>query len=317
MTTDLAKLGFTSTAHDALEGVDLTGQRILVTGASSGIGAETVRALHQAGADVVLAVRDPSRIQDVVDALSVIRSPGSFHIERLDLADLRSILDFVSRWTGPLNVLVNNAGVMAFPALERNADDMEAQFAINYFGHFALTLGLLPALTQAGRARVVCLSSSAHQFSPVILQDPDFKFRPYDPILAYGQSKTACSLLAVEVTRRWGRERGIFANAVHPGAIATALQRHTGGLRTPAHRRKTVEQGAATSVLLAASPLLKEVGGRYFEDCQEAMVVASRTDDLTGVAHYALDPLNARELWDHSRARLHRLNVLDRFTRDL
>ena len=317
MTTDLSRLGFASTTRDVLEGVDLTGQRILVTGASSGIGTETVRALHQAGANVVLAVRDPTRIQGVVDALSGVRSPGSFQVERLDLADLRSISEFVSRWTGALNVLVNNAGVMAFPAIERNADDMEAQFAINYFGHFALTLGLLPALTQAGGARVVCLSSSAHQFSPVILQDPDFKFRPYDPILAYGQSKTACSLLAVEVTRRWGRERGIFANSVHPGAIATALQRLTGGLRTPAHRRKTVEQGAATSVLLAASPLLKEVGGRYFEDCQEAIEVASRTDELTGVAHYALDPLNARELWDHSRARLHRLNLFDRSARDL
>jgi NAD(P)-dependent dehydrogenase (short-subunit alcohol dehydrogenase family) len=143
----------------------------------------------------------------------------------------------------------------------------------------------------------VSVSSSANLFSPVVFDDLHFDFRPYDPLAAYAQSKTANALLAVEATRRWSGE-GIYANALNPGAIATGLQKHTGGLKTPEELRKTVAQGAATSVLLAASPLLDKIGGRYFEDCNEAATVTHRPAGNNGVAWYALDPSNAERLWD-------------------
>jgi NAD(P)-dependent dehydrogenase (short-subunit alcohol dehydrogenase family) len=135
--------------------------------------------------------------------------------------------------------------------------------------------------------------------SPVVFDDIHFAFRTYDPIGAYGQSKTANVLFAVEATARWAGD-GITANALMPGAIATNLQRHTGGIKTPPERRKTPEQGAATSVLLAASPLLEGIGGRYFMDCNEAVPVSRRTADMSGVAPYALDPGNAGRLWEES-----------------
>ena len=186
---------------------------------------------------------------------------------------------------------------MALPALERTPEGWEMQFATNYIGHFALTVGLHRALAAASGARVVSVSSSGNLIAPVIFDDLHFDFIPYDPFFAYGQSKTACALLAVEATRRWAGD-GIFSNALNPGAIATNFQKHTGGLRTPPERRKTPQQGAATSVLLAASPLLEGIGGRYFEDCQEAATVAKRPADYVGVARYALNPENARRLWD-------------------
>jgi NAD(P)-dependent dehydrogenase (short-subunit alcohol dehydrogenase family) len=189
---------------------------------------------------------------------------------------------------------------MALPELERTREGWEMQFATNFLGHFALTAGLHDALADAHGARIVSVSSSAHLLSPVVFDDLHFDFRAYDPFAAYGQSKTADTLLAVEATRRWSGE-GIYANALNPGAIATGLQRHTGGLRTPKERQKTIQQGAATSVLLAASPLLDKVGGRYFEDCNEASVVTRRPADHTGVAWYAVDQANAGRLWDAAR----------------
>jgi len=198
-------------------------------------------------------------------------------------------------------VLVNNAGVMACPE-ERTTAGWELQFATNHLGHFALAVGLHGALAADGSARIVSVSSNGHQISPVIFDDLHFDFRPYDPWLAYGQSKTANVLFAVEATRRWAGD-GITANAVMPGAIFTNLQRHTGGKgsgRTPAEWFKSVQQGAATSVLLAVSPLLEGIGGRYFVDCNEAEVVDRRTGNLDGVARYALDPTNAERLWNVS-----------------
>jgi len=218
--------------------------------------------------------------------------------EPLDLADLGSVAAFAAAWTGPLHILVNNAGIMALPELERAREGHELQFATNFLGHFALTTGLYPALASAGGARVVSLSSNGHMFSPVVFDDLDYRDRPYDPWSAYGQSKTADVLLAVEATRRWADD-AILANALNPGAIATNLQQHTGGLRTPVERRKTVQQGAATSVLLAALPLLASVGGRYFEDCTEAEVLQGPPEMFGGgVAPWALDPEAARRLWE-------------------
>jgi NAD(P)-dependent dehydrogenase (short-subunit alcohol dehydrogenase family) len=171
------------------------------------------------------------------------------------------------------------------------------QFATNFLGHFALTLGLYDALAAADGARVVSVSSSANMIAPVLFDDLHFDFMPYAPLVAYGQSKTAAVLLAVEATRRWAGD-GIVANALNPGAIATNLQRHTGGLQTPPERRKSPGQGAATSALLAGSPLIEGIGGRYFEDCREAETVARRPTDFSGgVAPYALDAENAARLW--------------------
>lgn len=308
MTPTRTPFGFGSTASEVLAGLDLSGVRAVVTGASSGIGLETARALHQAGADVTLAVRNVEAGQRLVASgtfgTTTIRGP---EVRRLELSDLRSVKEFVDAWTGPLHVLVNNAGIMATPQLERTDNGLELQFATNYFGHFALTVGLMQALADAQGARVVSVSSSGHLLSPVIFDDQDFRFLPFDPLIAYGQSKTACVLLALEVTRRCGTRLGIWSNALNPGAIATNLQKHTGGLRTPEARRKSIEQGAATSVLLAASPYLHGHGGRYYEDCNEAAIVAQRSPDFTGVAAYALDQKNAMRLWDESFERLRHL----------
>lgn len=285
--------GFHSAAADVLRGVDLSGKRAIVTGGASGIGLETARALAAAGAAVTLAVRRPAAAQGVAQDLG---SKGA-DVAELDLADLDSARSFCANWRGPLHILVNNAGVMAIPDLERTSQGWEMQFATNFLGHFALTLGLHDALKAAAGARIVSLSSSAHLMSPVVFDDLHFRFRAYDPFAAYAQAKTACVLMAVEASRRWQHE-GIFANALNPGAIATNLQKHTGGLKTPPARQKTPAQGAATSALLAASPLLDGIGGRYFEDCQQAPLVDSRPSDFVGLAPYAIDADNAARLWD-------------------
>lgn len=296
--------GFESTAADVIDGVDLTGKRAIVTGGASGIGIETARALARAGAEVTLAVRDTAAGERVAADIG-----GRVSVAPLDLSDLSSVDDFVAAWHGPLDILVNNAGVMAVQDLTIAPSGNELQFATNHLGHFALTICLHQALAAADGARVVSVSSSGHLRSPVIFDDIDFAFRNYDPFDAYGQSKTANVLFAVEANRRWAND-GIVANALMPGGILTALQRHLDPeygrgaderFRAAGSRLKTVEQGAATSVLLAASPLLEGVGGKYFEDCHEAAVVDHRDEfGISGVAPYALDPANAERLWDLS-----------------
>jgi NAD(P)-dependent dehydrogenase (short-subunit alcohol dehydrogenase family) len=190
---------------------------------------------------------------------------------------------------------------MATPE-ERTAEGLELQFATNHLGHFALSLGLHAALARAGNARVVVLSSNAHMQSPVLFDDLSFDFIEYDPWIAYGQSKTAGILFAVGASARWAAD-GITANALNPGAILTNLQRHIGArMQTPEQFRKAPEQGAATSTLLATSPRLEGIGGRYFEDCNEAAPVQRRPTEwgAGGVAPYALDPANADRLWETS-----------------
>ncbi|SDK77778.1 NAD(P)-dependent dehydrogenase, short-chain alcohol dehydrogenase family [Nonomuraea maritima] len=289
----------TSTASEVIEGVDLSGRRAVVTGANSGIGLETARALAAGGAEVTLAVRRPDAGERAAAELRALTGNDAVHVARLDVSDLESVRAFTSAWQGPLHILINNAGIMMPPHLQRGIGGHEQQFATNYLGHFALSLGLRRALAAADGARLVSVSSGGHLFSPVVFDDIDFRFRPYDALAAYGQSKTATVLLAVEAQRRWAGD-GIMANALHPGAIATNLQRHTGGLRTPEPHRKTVGQGAATSVFLAASPLVEGVGGRYFSDVNEAPVLDARPARLgvDGVARYALDPVNAERLWE-------------------
>jgi NAD(P)-dependent dehydrogenase (short-subunit alcohol dehydrogenase family) len=298
MTRIVTPFGFQSTAAEVVEGVDLSGRRAVVTGAASGIGVETARALAGAGAEVTLAVRDLEAGRRVAGDIGASTGNRAVRAAALELTDRASIATFVSAWDGPLHVLVNNAGVMASPET-RTAEGWELQFATNHLGHFALATGMRDALAAGAPARIVSVSSSAHQVSPVIFDDLHFSFRPYDPWAAYGQSKTANVLFAVGVTERWGGD-GITSNSLMPGAIATNLQRHSGGVKTPPEERKTPEQGAATSVLLATSPLLDGIGGRYFFDCNEAEVVSHRTDDMSGVAPYALDRANAERLWEES-----------------
>lgn len=298
MTRVVSPFGFQSTTSDVLRGVELSGKIALVTGGNAGIGYETARALAGAGASVVVAARrHAAGLGATGRIVESTGNPSVSHIP-LDLSDLESVAGAVSAWSGPLHILVNNAGVMAVPELTRTKQGHELQFATNYLGHFALTLGLHQALADGHGARVVSLSSNAHLHSPVVFGDMDVRFRLYDPLRAYGESKAATVLLAVEATRRWAGD-GIYANALNPGAIATGLQKHTGGLKTPVDRRKSVEQGAATSVFLATSLLVEGIGGRYFEDVNEADV---RTESPgmfgTGVADYALEPRYAELLWD-------------------
>jgi NAD(P)-dependent dehydrogenase (short-subunit alcohol dehydrogenase family) len=311
--------GAGSTIWDVSEGVDLSGRRAIVTGASSGIGIETARALAATGAEVTLAVRDTNAGERT--ASDIRQTTGAvIRVVRLDLADLDSVRAFTSAWHGPLHLLINNAGVMALPSRQLTARGWELQFATNHLGHFALTCGLHDALAAGAHAgteaRIVSLSSRGHLRSPVVFDDPHFDERPYDPWLAYGQSKTANVLLAVEAHRRWSHE-GITANAVHPGAIfETNLSRHMTPdvlervwaqvrerqARAGGFGFKTREQGAATTVLVATSQQLHGIGGRYFEDCNEARTLPAdfSPETASGVAPYALDPDNAARLWELS-----------------
>ncbi|HET6741381.1 MAG TPA: oxidoreductase [Kribbella sp.] len=310
--------GFTaaSTANDVLEGIDLHGKLAIVTGGYSGLGKETVRALRVAGADVVVPARDVARAAGQLEAVDGIE------IAELDLLDPASIDAFAQRFLDtkrPLHILVNSAGIMANP-LTRDARGYESQFATNHLGHFQLTTRLLPALRQAGGARVVAVSSRGHRYGAVDFEDPNFEHREYAPYPAYGQSKTANVLFAVELDER-ERTNGIRAFAVHPGSIITHLARYSdrevlraGGfldenyepIIDPARGLKTAEQGAATQVWCATSPQLDGYGGVYCEDVDIAPVHTSDVPDTEvlavtpgafGVLPYAIDRDNARRLW--------------------
>ncbi|MBF4461283.1 MULTISPECIES: SDR family NAD(P)-dependent oxidoreductase [unclassified Rathayibacter] len=305
MTNSITTLfGATSTADEVIAGIDLTGNRAIVTGGASGLGEETARVLAKAGADVTIAARNLEAAEKAAATITASTSNANVHAALLDLADQSSVEAFVAAWTGPLDILVDNAGVMANPET-RTAEGWELQFATNHLGHFALTVGLHDALTAAGHARVVVLSSVGHVNGPVRFEDLDFTNEPYDPWLAYAQSKTANILFAVEAGKRWAKD-GIAVNALNPGRIAdTNLGRH---IQTPPASFdpkgstgvsvKNTQQGAATSTLLAASPLVEGVTSTYFEDCQQAEPFVEGV--RRGVKDYALDPENARKLWEVS-----------------
>ena len=296
------------TALEVVAGRDLSGKSAIVTGGGSGIGIETVRALAAAGANVTIAARSVRPAEDVAAAMRA-DVAGSISVAFLDLSDLASVRGFAESWLADhrrLDLLVENAGVMALPEREVNAQGWELQLATNVLGHQLLAVLLTDALLAAAPSRVVCLSSSAHRRSPFHPEDPHFERRVYDPWLAYGQSKTGNSLLALALTARLA-DRGVTANAVDPGGIMTNLQRHMdpdlprqlgwiddeGNLHP---QFKTPEQGAATSLWAAVGPELEGVGGLYLQDCQEA----EPTDDvnsLHGVQSWALDPDAADALW--------------------
>lgn len=272
---------------------------VLVTGAGRGLGQALVEeALRRGAKRVYAATRQPFTHPD--DRVTPVI---------MDVTDQAQIEAAAER-VAPLDILINNAGVMAIPERTLTPQGVELHFATNHLGHFALATGLYDALRSSGDARVVSLSSSAHLYCPVLFDDPVYAFIPYTPMVGYGQSKTANVLFAVEANRRWERD-AITVNAVMPGGIATGLQRHIDPEALARARReagasaelKTIDQGAATSIFAAVSPLVDGIGGRYLEDCHEAEIVPSRADSdgRHGVAAYALDLANAERLWDLSQ----------------
>jgi NAD(P)-dependent dehydrogenase (short-subunit alcohol dehydrogenase family) len=291
-----------STADDVNAGVDLHGKRAIVTGGASGIGAETARVLASAGAEVTLAVRNLDSGERVAAGIRESTGNPSVNVGHIELADRASVKEFAESWSGPLHILVNNAGIMALPELHRTPEGWELQFATNHLGHFGLALGLHDALTAAGTARIVSVSSNSHRLSPIHFDDIMFERRQYSGWLAYGQSKTANALFAVEASKRWADD-GIIANSLMPGGIRTGLQKHQTNAAAQEifdnYDWKTLEQGASTSVLLAASPLIEGIGGRYFEDNNEALVTTDPNLE-SGVRPHALDPIDAATLWDVS-----------------
>src|SRR5579884_1147393 len=297
-----------SSAEEVIAGHDLSGKTVLVTGASSGIGVETARALLSAQAEVILAVRDREKGEQVAQELQAATGNQQAHVLTVDLGALASVRQaaeqFHARWS-KLHVLINNAGIMATPQ-RYTPDGFELQFGTNHLGHYLLTLLLLPALQAAAPARVVVLSSSGHRFSDIHFDDINYRERPYEKWEAYGQSKTADALFAVGLMQHYG-EQGITANAVNPGGIRTGLQQHLSREDLLARgwideqgnwlitSWKSPQQGAATSVWAAVGKELEGIGGRYLEDCNEATPAADFAHVATGHGYlpYALDPDHA------------------------
>jgi len=294
--------GAESTALEVVQGIDLGGRNALVTGASSGIGVETARALAAAGANVTLAVRDVAAGARTAQEIRASTGNDAVQVAHLDLADLGTIRALAASWSGPLHILVNNAGIMHTPEL-RTPAGWEMQFAVNHLGHFALATALHPALAAAGGARIVAVSSSGHGSSGIQFDDLFFERDAYDSGLAYGQSKTANVLFALEATRRWADD-GIAAAALMPGGIWTNLQRHWDPEMLAGMKRrypgKSPAQGAATSVFVATRAELGVGTPGYYEDCHPADVVPAIVDGIHGVLPHALDPVAARRLWDVS-----------------
>lgn len=317
-----SRFGPRSTAAEVIAGVSLKGKRAIVTGATTGLGIETARALAQAGAIVTLGVRDIKRGQTVAKDLRKSTSNSKVEAMELDLAHLSSVQRFAALymqthatlWSStplPLHILVNNAGVMATPQTY-TPDGFELQFGTNHLGHFYLTTLLLPALRKDG-ARIVSLTSIGHRRSDIHYDDIHFRKRPYDKWSAYGQSKTANALFAVGATERFAKF-GITANAVMPGGIMTGLQESLtkaemqdlgwiGADGKPNPAMKSVEQGAATSVWAATAPELEKRGGLYLEDCAQALRWTEQ-NPWHGYKPYALDATNADRLWQVSEAML-------------
>lgn len=298
-----------STTSDVLQGISLDSAVVLVTGASSGLGVETSRALASVGAEVVMLARDEAKLGDAAAALREELPGAKIAVACVDLADLDSVRRAASELLDAypsITLLINNAGVMACP-LMRTAQGFEMQFGTNHLGHFLFTCLLEPALIAGAPGRVVNLSSGGHKFANVNFDDPNYTSREYEKWQAYGESKTANVLFSVELDRRLKGQK-VRSFAVHPGVIMTELSRHmdeadftalserapsTGGLVF-----KSVEQGAATSVWAATSPDLDGEGGIYLEDCQ----IAPPAEEAggSGVEAYAVDEAAAQRLWSLS-----------------
>jgi NAD(P)-dependent dehydrogenase (short-subunit alcohol dehydrogenase family) len=297
--------GARSTADDVLHGIDLSGKLAIVTGGYSGLGLETTRALAEAGARVVVPARRPATAREALADID------GAETDELDLGDLDSVRAFAERFLASgraIDIVIDSAGIMACPET-RVGPGWEAQFATNHLGHFALVNRLWPAI-EPGGARVVSVSSAGHHYSGIRWDDVHWR-TGYDKWEAYGQAKTANVLFAVELDRR-GQDSGVRAFSLHPGGILTPLQRHLprqemvdrgwideNGTPLNPEGFKTPEQGAATQVWAATSPLLAGLGGVYCEDCDIAEP-APADGTRTGVRAYATDPEQAARLWDLS-----------------
>ena len=307
----MTDFGETTTADEVLEGIDLSGTRAVVTGASTGLGEETTRALAAHGAAVTMAVRDQARGDAAAERIRAAVPDADLEVRILELASLASVRDFAAGFLAEhdrIDLLINNAGIMACPQ-GTTEDGFDLQFGTNHLGHFLLSMLLAPALVAAAPSRLVSLSSAGHRFSPVDLDDPNFERTEYDAWGAYGRAKSANALFAVGFDHRFAAQ-GVRAFSVHPGGIITELGRHltdeTLGVMVKAmegatkpREFKTVPQGAATTVWAATSPDLDGKGGLYLEDC----AVAEITDDPNnreGVRLWAVDPHIADDLWDLS-----------------
>jgi NAD(P)-dependent dehydrogenase (short-subunit alcohol dehydrogenase family) len=305
MTTPQQKIGSgfgaQSTAAEVVDGIDLSGKLAVITGGYSGVGIETTRALVNAGASVVVPARRPDHARGELEGIE------NVEVGELQLDDQDSVRAFAEGFDRPIDLLINNAGVMASP-LFRVGPGWEGQFATNHLGHFTLTNLLWPRLNEG--ARVVELTSAAHRITGIRWDDMQFERDPYDKWQAYGQSKTANSLFALQLDQL-GQDQGIRAFAVHPGGIMTPLQRHLSREEMQASgwidedgrvlvEFKTPEQGAATSVWAATSPQLEGMGGVYCADCDIADVVESIQPGGGGVMAHAVDPDQAARLWEVS-----------------
>ena len=300
--------GAKTNASEIMSGADLSGKTAIVTGGYSGIGLETTRALVNAGAEVIVPVRDSAKADKELSEAGI-----SVKTKEMDLGDLVSVQNFAASVAGDhdkVHLLINNAGIMACPET-RIGPNWEAQFAVNHIGHFVLTNELLPYLRNAGGARVVCLSSTAHRMSPIRFGDIHFEKEPYDKWVAYGQSKTANALFARELNRRESAN-GVKAFSVHPGGIATPLQRHlpqeemiamgwmdeSGELSEAAKAMfKTPEQGCSTTLWCAISSQLENYGGQYCEDCDIAQLSDDDAMRYMRVRPWACDNEAAERLW--------------------
>ena len=311
MTTPQAPIdspfGYRSTAQEVIAGIDLAGQTALVTGGYSGLGTETVRALAGAGAHVIVGARRPDAALGDLAGID-----GQISVLPLDLSDPASIDAFavsVAQIADRLDLLINNAAIMANP-LTRDARGYESQFATNHLGHFQLTARLWSLLAKSGHARVVSVSSVGHQRGGPVLSDINFEHREYDKWTAYGQAKSANALFALELDRL-GQDQGVRAFSLHPGGIATPLQRHLtreeqiamgwmdeNGKLSDVF--KSPAQGAATSIWCAVSPLLAGMGGVYCEDCNIAALTGPDTPRYTGASPHIRDAALATALWAKS-----------------
>jgi NAD(P)-dependent dehydrogenase (short-subunit alcohol dehydrogenase family) len=316
----VTSFGATSTTDDVLSGVNLKGKRILVTGVSAGLGAETARALAARGAHVVGAARDLKKAKAATEQVrkDAAANGGSFELIELDLANLKSVRACADQLLGKkeaFDVVIANAGVMATP-FGHTADGFETQFGTNHLGHFVLVNRIASLIRDGGR--LINLSSAGHRYANVDLLDPNFEHTPYEPFVAYGRSKTANILFAVAFDKRH-RGRGIRAAAVHPGGIKTELGRYVEPGRMEKviseinqqlaaqgkgpFQWKSIPQGAATSVWAAVVAPADEIGARYCENCHVGETVQ---DDVPitvvseGVRGYALDAKNAEALWKKS-----------------
>lgn len=308
--------GAATTADEVIAGIDLSGKTAIVTGGYSGLGRETARVLRAAGAHVVVPARDMAKARAALAGIDVEIAP-------MDLLDPASVDAFAAAFLeskSALHMLVHSAAIMAVPELTRDTRGYEYQFATNHLGHFQLAMRLLPALRNADGARVVSVSSIGHRYSPVVFDDPHYGHRPYTPWTAYGQSKTANVLFAVELDRREAAH-GVRAFSLHPGAIvetglgkyvsheqlvaAGVLDEQGRPVRDPSRQLKTVGQGAATQVWCATSPQLDGLGGVYCENVDVAPLMPEQPEladmadamKLKGVAPYAVDPAFAERLW--------------------